>query len=264
MKFRVAVKKADGSEETRVIEAESRFEIYAQIEKEGSTVVTLEEGGGFQMPAWANMTIGTGIKTEKKITFTKNLSAMLQAGLPLSRALSVIERQAAHDAALKKIVTDLEMKIKGGTSFHEALADYPKVFPKLFVAMTKAGEEGGSLSDTLKIVARQMDRSYTLTKKVKGAMIYPSIILIAIVIIGILMLLFVVPTLAATFEQLGAALPISTQVILAASNFMVHHYIIVVVGLIVLVAGGATISARNREQPSYFSARFICPSLESW
>jgi type IV pilus assembly protein PilC len=239
MKFRVTVKKADGNEETRVVESESRFAVYAEIEKEGSTVVTLEEGGGFALPAWMNTTIGNGLKMEKKITFTKNLSAMLQAGLPLSRALSVVERQAAHDPMLKKIVADLETKIKGGTSFHEALENYPHVFPKLFIAMTKAGEEGGTLSDTLKIVAMQMDRSFTLTKKVKGAMIYPCIILFAIVVIGILMLLFVVPTLAATFEQLGAQLPLSTQIILAASGFMVNHYIIVVVGLILITGAGA-------------------------
>jgi type IV pilus assembly protein PilC len=246
MKFRVVVKKADDTEETRVIEAASRFEVYGQIEKEGATVVSLEEGTGHALPAWMNITIGSGIKTEKKITFTKNLSAMLSAGLPLSRALSVVERQAAHDPALKKIVTDLETKVKSGTSFHEALENYPHIFPKLFIAMTKAGEEGGSLSESLQIVARQMDRSYTLTKKVKGAMIYPAIILVAIAVIGILMLLFVVPTLAATFTQLGAQLPESTKIILGASNFMVHHYIIVIVGLLIILTAG-TLYFRSKQ-----------------
>jgi type IV pilus assembly protein PilC len=238
MKFRVVLKKTDGTEETRTIDAESRFDVYSQIEKEGATVVNVEEGAGITTPAWLNIQLTSGINVEKKITFTKNLSSMLTEGLPLSRALSVIERQAAHDKSLKKIVSDLETKIKGGTSLHEALANYPKVFPKLFIAMTKAGEEGGTLSDTLKIVALQMERAYTLTKKVKGAMIYPAIILVAIVIISILMLIFVVPTLAATFQQLGAKLPLSTQIILNMSNFMVHQYIIVIAGLIVLVVAG--------------------------
>jgi type IV pilus assembly protein PilC len=237
MKFRVTVKKEDGSEEKRTIEAASRFAIYAQIEKEGGSVMGIEEGSGFSMPNWANISIGSGIKTEERITFTKNLSAMLAAGLSLSRALNVIERQSTNKF-LKKVVVDLEEKVKAGTSFHEALEAHSNIFPKLFTAMTKAGEEGGTLSETLRTVAKQMEQSETLTKKVKGAMIYPSIILVAIFIIGILMLVFVVPTLAATFGSLGAKLPLATQIILNASNFMTHNFIVVVIGLLVIVSGG--------------------------
>ena len=237
MKFRVVLKKADGSEEKRVMDADSRFALYGMAEKEGMSVVAVEEGVGFTMPAWVNFSAGGKIKTEVRITFTKNLSAMLTAGLTLSRALNVIERQSANKA-LKEVVQDLETRIRSGTSFHEALELHPTVFPKLFTAMTKAGEEGGTLSETLKTVAKQMERSETLTKKVKGAMIYPSIIVAAMVVIGILMLLFVVPTLASTFSSLGAALPLPTQIILGASGFMTHHFIIVGIGLVVLVFGG--------------------------
>ena len=238
MKFRVVVKKSDGTEEKRVIEAESRFALYGLVEKDGETVVSMEEGAGATMPAWANLSFGSGIKTEARITFTKNLSAMLTAGLTLSRALNVIERQSANKA-LKAVVVDLQTRIRSGTSFHEALEVHPTVFPKLFTAMTKAGEEGGTLSETLRTVAKQMERSENLTKKIKGAMIYPSVILVAMVVIGILMLLFVVPTLATTFESLGTALPLPTQIILNTSAFMTSHFIIVLIGLIIVVGGGA-------------------------
>jgi type IV pilus assembly protein PilC len=238
MKFRVTLKKLDGTEEKQVVDAASRFAVYSQVEKEGSKVVAIEEGGGAGgSPSWMNITIGGGVKTEERITFTKNLAAMLAAGLTLSRALSVIERQSSNKV-LKQIVIDVEDKIRSGTSFHEALEMHKKIFPKLFIAMTKAGEEGGTLSDTLKTVAKQMDRSETLTKKVKGAMIYPSIIMVAVFIIGILMLVFVVPTLAATFGSLGAALPLSTQIILNMSNFMRNNVIVVIAGLVVVVVGG--------------------------
>jgi type IV pilus assembly protein PilC len=235
MKFSVVAKKTDGTQETRVIEAESRFAVYSQVEKDGESVVSLKEGVG-GMPAWMSITIG-GVNNETKITFTKNLSAMLLAGLTLSRSLSVLERQSANPV-MKKIVIDLEGKIKAGTSFHEALEEHKKVFSKLFIAMTKAGEEGGTLADTLKVVAVQMERSEALTKKIKGAMIYPCIILFAVAVIGILMLIFVVPVLAATFEQLGAALPVATQIILNLSNFVTHNLVVVIVGLIILVVGG--------------------------
>ncbi len=228
MQFTVTLKKSDGTNETRSIEAPTRFAVYEQLEKEGSQVVSLDvASSGLALPKWANIQFGSGVKTEQRITLTKNLSAMLGAGLTLSRALSVIERQTTNKY-LKKILLELEEGVKSGSSFHESLALYPKVFSKLFIAMTKAGEESGKLSDTLTIVAKQMDNSYTLTKKVKGAMIYPSIILLAIFIISILMLMFVVPTLSSTFKSLNVALPVATQIIIGLSDFVKNHSIIVV------------------------------------
>jgi len=236
MKFRVTVRTPEGTEETSILEAENRFEVYGLVEKNGGTVVSLEEAGtSLHVPAFLNIRIGTGIKTEQRITFTKNLSSMLGAGLTLSRSLSVIDRQSKNKY-LKEIIQDLQENVKAGSGFHEALARHSAVFSKLFIAMTKAGEESGKLSDTLAIVAKQMDTSYTLTKKVKGAMIYPSIILAAIFIIGILMLMYVVPTLSSTFRSLGVDLPLTTRIIVSASDFMVHHAIIVVVALAVIVA----------------------------
>lgn len=239
MKFNVTLKKADGKEETRTVEATARFAVYQQVEQEGNTVISITEAGGMGMPSWANVTFGTGIKADENIAFTKNLSAMLGAGLTLSRALSVIDRQA-QNKYLKKIVLSLEESVKAGSSFHEAMAAFPKVFSKLFVAMTKAGEESGQLSDTLKIVANQMETSNNLTKKVKGAMIYPSIIIFAIILIGILMLIYVVPTLSSTFASLGTQLPLATRVIVAASNFMVHNVVVVFISVVVVVFGGLT------------------------
>lgn len=237
MKFTVTLKKEDGAEEKRVVEATSRFDVYAQMEKEALTVVSLTEGGGgLGMPSWLNIKLTSGIKTEERITFAKNLSAMLGAGLTLSRALSVIERQAGGKG-LKEIVTTLEARVKKGDAFHEALAEHPKVFSPLFIAMTKAGEESGTLADALKVVARQMDRAFTLQKKIKGAMIYPCIILFAIVVIGILMMIYVVPTLAATFKDLNAKLPQATQTVIAISDFMSSH-VFLVFGILIGVTAG--------------------------
>lgn len=222
MKFRVVLKKEDGTEEKRAIEAPSRFAVYEIVEKDGGHVVSVEEGGGMSMPSWTSVQLSSGVKTEEKIILTKNLAAMLSAGLTLSRTLSVINRQSANKY-LKKIVSNLEEAVKKGDAFHEALGKHPKVFSKLFIAMTKAGEESGTLAEALKVVARQMDRAYNLEKKVKGAMIYPSIILMAVVVIGILMMIYVVPTLSATFASLGVELPAATKAIISTSDFMASH-----------------------------------------
>lgn len=237
MKFRAVLKKGDGSEETRVIDAPNRFSVYELAEKEGATVSSLEEGGaGVDWSKFTSFTIGTGVKMQERITFTKNLAAMLSAGLTLSRALSVINRQSTNKA-LKAIVTDLETKVKQGQSFHEGLEAHPKVFSKLFIAMTKAGEESGTLSESLTNVARQMDRSYTLQKKIQGAMIYPAVILVAIIVIGVLMMMFVVPTLSATFTSMRVELPMSTKIIIAISDFMKEHMIVTFVALFAIFGG---------------------------
>ena len=240
VKFTATIRNADGAEEKRVIEAPTRFAVYAEVEKGGGVVLALAEGaGGVTLPKWLNISLTSGVKTEERITFTKNLAAMLKAGLTLSRALSVINRQATNKA-LKRIVSDLEEEVKKGTALHEALAKHKNVFSKLFIAMTKAGEESGTLADSLQVVARQMDRSFTLEKKIKGAMIYPSIILFAIVVIGVLMMIYVVPTLSATFKELGAELPASTKTVIAISDFMASHVILV---FAILIAGIASIVA---------------------
>ena len=235
MKFRVKVKNESGAVEARVIDAASRFAVYELVEKEGGSVVALAEGGGVALPAWANITIGSGVKMEERITFTKNLAAMLGAGLTLARALAVIERQSKNKT-LKKIVIALEDAVKSGSAFHEALAQYPNVFSKLFISMTKAGEESGAVSSSLVIVAKQMESSAMLTKKVKGAMIYPSIIVAAIFVIAILMLMFVVPTLSSTFESFHTKLPLATRIIVSMSDglrknpFLSGTIILVIVG----------------------------------
>lgn len=233
MKFRVTLKTEEGKQEVRVMEAANRFSVYAEAEKQGLLVISIEEGGGgISLPSWANVQLTSGVKTEERIAFTKNLAAMLTAGLTLSRALSVIERQT-NNKGLKNIVVDLQEEVKKGTAFHEALARHPKVFSTLFISMTKAGEESGTLAESLRVVAKQMERSFTLTRKIRGAMIYPAIIIFAIIVIGILMMVYVVPTLSTTFKELGVPLPQATQTIINVSDFMANNVILVFTILIV-------------------------------
>jgi type IV pilus assembly protein PilC len=239
MKFRIQIRKDGSQDETRTIEADSRFAVYNQIKNEGGSVISIEEQNGLSLGMLSrfNISIGTGIKRIEIIRTAKNLSAMLGAGLSISRALSIIERQSSNKN-LRKISTGLSDAVKKGSSFHEALATYPKVFPEIFVAMVRAGEESGSLTGSLSVVALQMERSEELVRKVRGAMIYPAIVITAVIIVGILMLMYVVPTLTSTFESLGVQVPLATRIIVALSNFMVAHSLIVLLMIVGLIVGG--------------------------
>lgn len=240
MKFRATIRKGGdaASEEVRTIEAASRFAVYQDVQKEGGVVVKIEEARArFALPAWMSITIGSPVKRSVVIRFAKNLSAMLAAGLSLSRALSIIERQSSNKR-MKAVVTSLVETIHGGGSFHDALAKHPRVFSGLFIAMVRAGEESGTLGESLAMVSLQMERTEELTRKVKGAMIYPSIVIAAIIIVAILMLIYVVPTLTETFEALGVELPVATKAIIAVSNFMTANVLLVFGALAALVGGG--------------------------
>ena len=237
MKFRATIRTKAGAQEERVLEAPSRFGAYDEVQKEGGTVVRIEDvRGGFSRPAWLDITFGRPVKRSVVTRLAKNLAAMLGAGLSLARALAIIERQAGNKR-LRAVAVGLEETIRSGGSFHEALAKYPKVFSGLFVAMARAGEESGMLADSLSLSALQMERTEELIRKVKGAMIYPAIVITAILIVAILMLIYVVPTLTATFTSLGVQVPLSTRVIIAISNFLQANVLFVFPGFAGIVVG---------------------------
>ena len=159
---------------------------------------------------------------------------MLRAGLSLSRALSVLQKQTKN-SFFNKILVSISGDINTGSSLSEGLSKFPNVFSKLFVSMTKAGEESGNLAGALSDVGTNLEKAHYLTKKIRGALIYPAVIFSAMIVIGVLMFAFVVPTLANTFKELGVVLPFSTRVLVFLGNFFSNNLILTFVVLI----GGA-------------------------
>ena len=159
---------------------------------------------------------------------------MLNAGLSLSRALSIIERQTKNKG-LKKITASLSESVSQGKTLSEAMKDHPQVFSKLLVSMVGAGEESGSLAESLTIVSVQMNNMYKLQKKVKGAMLYPAVIIVVMFIIGILMLIYVIPGLTKTFKEVNVELPMSTKAVIFISDFLGNNAITAFMGTVLAV-----------------------------
>ena len=250
MKFHYKATK-NGEEYENTVDMSDRFAVYKHIRKEGGTVISVgkeKEGLSGGMNFVSNI-FGV-VKVSDKIMFTKNLSVMIKAGLSLTRALSILERQSKNKK-LKEVIKKLGTSLKGGSSFHDALAKFPKVFPQLFVSMVKAGEESGGLAQSLGIVGKQMERTHNLNKKIKGALIYPIIIVIAMVIIGVVMLIYVVPTLSQTFNELGIELPKSTQFIIALSDFLKNNTVTALI-LAILVSIVSTLGFRSKKGKRIF------------
>ncbi|MFM2381660.1 MAG: hypothetical protein RLZZ76_427 [Candidatus Parcubacteria bacterium] len=233
-KFTYTGKTATGESVTKTVEAADRFAVYALARAEGNTVVTVTEGKGISFKKFLNIEkinyYLSRVKADELVMVTRNLGSMLVAGLPLTRALSVIERQSTNPR-LKGILTEVQARINKGEQFNDALSQFPTTFDDLYIAMVKAGEESGSLADALQILSIQMERASSLRKKIKGAMMYPAIVLIIMCIIGILMMMYVMPSITGTFKSLGSDLPATTKALIAASDFMNENTIVTLGGL---------------------------------
>ena len=238
MIFSYKAKNKEGQMFEGLLEATDKFALYHDLKSKGNTPISIspqKENASMKIFDAINGFM-SGMGVQDQIFFAKNLSSMIDAGLSLSRAISVLKKQTKNKKHLE-IFTGLENEINGGGSFSSGLSKFPKVFSNLFVSMVKAGEESGNLSGALKEVAANLEKSHSLTKKIKGALMYPGVILSAMIVIGILMFAFVVPTLAKSFRDIGAKLPATTKVILGLGDFFSNNLFLVFGILIVLVVG---------------------------
>jgi len=250
-----ALRKEDNTSYENTVEAKDRFEIYNIVRKEGGQVVSVAEVKKMNVLTGDIGQYITRVGEADKIRLTRNLSAMLVAGLSLVRALNVIERQSKNPK-LKSVLKQMQQSIQQGGDLNSAMARHPKVFNSLMVAMVKAGEESGSLAESLRIISDQTERSHELKKKIRGAMIYPSVILTVLLGIGVLMMMYIVPTIAATFEELGSELPTSTQIILKISYVLTHYTIPALLSFIAFVAILVT-AAKTAGGKRFFETTFL-------
>jgi len=237
-KFKYQVRELSGEYTSGEMGAKDRFAVASELRANGKSVVSVEEVAvGFVINIDSINEMLSRVKVRELITFSHNLSAMMTAGLSLSRGLSIQERQTKNPA-LKKTLKTLIAEISKGSTLSAGMEKSPKVFSPIFISMVRAGEESGSLSDALLTLGDQLEKSYLLKKKIKGAMIYPSVVIATLIIIGVLMFIYVVPTLAATFKELNTELPTSTKVIMWISEFLSNHLI---VGLAIVATIGTAI-----------------------
>jgi type IV pilus assembly protein PilC len=214
-------------------EAADKIALYKDVRKEGGTIISAEEKSERRY-FWSRLS--RGVKLEQKISFAKNLAVMLDAGISVNRALSIMSKQA-KSKKLADIFISLSDSINKGKTLSDSMRDHKDVFSDLFVMMTKSGEESGKLSESLRVIAAQLERANTLTKKIKGAMIYPIIVVCVMVILGVLLLVYMVPTLTETFKGLGIKLPLPTRIVIAMSDFLRSSFLLLAIFVAGLGAG---------------------------
>ncbi|MEK7219511.1 MAG: type II secretion system F family protein, partial [Patescibacteria group bacterium] len=219
------------------LEAVDRFSVARDLRSRGHVPLSIREQGNSFLNKFSRLSsLFSQVSVAEQIILTKNLSGMLQAGLPISRALSVLQKQTKNPK-LDAVLVSLTNDITSGGTLSEGLAKFPDIFSTLFVSMAKTGEESGNLSGALSEIGISLEKSHALTKKIKGALIYPGIIFSAMIVLGVLMFAFVVPTLAGTFKELGVVLPLSTRVLVFLGNFFSNNLLLTFLFLILIFAG---------------------------
>lgn len=167
----------------------------------------------------------------QKILFVHNLSIMVKAGLSIVDGLRILAEQV-ENKKLKKVIGEIKGQVEKGQQLSEALSGFPQIFPSIYVSMIGAGESAGKMEQALTQVSDQMKKSYELTSHIKGALIYPAVVLIAMVGVGIGVVVFILPKMLGMFSEMDVELPLPTKILIAVVNAFQNYGIFMLIGFI--------------------------------
>jgi type IV pilus assembly protein PilC len=215
-------KDKEGSSVTGAVEASSDTVAVDMLKDKDLIVLSLSERRKrtlFQ----ASLGFLNRVPRKEVVIFSRQLAVMISATVPIVKALNILTKQT-ENVTFKIIVSEIADEVDGGARLSDTLGRYPQVFDDFFVYMIKSGETTGKLDETLNYLADQKEKDYDLTSKIKGAMIYPLFILGALVVVGIVMMIFVIPQLTAVLEESGAELPWATKTLMGTSEFLQNYW----------------------------------------
>jgi len=234
------------------IEAKDQASAQQLLKRQGITTATIKpkpkdilENVAFLQPK---------VKNKDLILFTRQFSTMIDAGLPLMQGLEILANQC-ENPTFKKILSQIKNDVEGGSTFSDSLQKHPKVYDKLYCNLVAAGELGGILDTILQRLAAYIEKNAKLVAKVKGAMVYPSVIAVIAVVVVLVMLIFVIPVFAEMFTSFGGELPGLTQAVMDMSSSLRQHWW--KMGLVGLVLGVAFSKFKKTERGEYMWDRLL-------
>ncbi len=213
----------------------SRDEVIAFIRKNRMILVSVREAPkqlSFKMP-------GGGVKTRDVVIFTRQFATMINAGLPLVQSLSILAQQT-ENKVLKDVTRAVVYDVEAGNTLADALAKHPKAFTGLYVNMVAAGEAGGILDTILLRLATFLEKNDALVRKVKGALVYPAVIITVAIVAVAVLLIFVIPTFSSMFASVNMELPLPTRVVIRASDILTRFWWAIILGAVALTLGFRT------------------------
>lgn len=234
-KFLYVAKNYDGEIRTGELVAKDEQGVAQQLKADGFLVTSVKEieddDGKVRVDFMDRF---TKISLKDKMMFTRNLSVMISSGLTISKSIRNLADQTKNKR-FSQILLSIHEDIKSGKNLSDGMAKYPSVFNELFINMVRIGETGGNLDETLSIIAVQLEKEHALLSKVRGALMYPAVIMVAMTGVAILMLTYVLPQMTGVFKDMDVELPKSTQLIIKASDIFKEHSVLVIILMIASV-----------------------------
>lgn len=232
MRFKYSATTPKGKVESGVIDARNADAAAEQIRSAGLLVVSLQRDSAQSLFS----ALGVGwVTNETKVAFAKHMSLMIRAGLPIDEAINVLADQAV--GPFRRALAGILKSVQSGRLLSDGFAAYPRIFSELFVSTVRAGESSGTLETSLEDLAVQMTKDFELQRKIRGAMIYPILVLVAAGGIGMGLSIFVLPRIIGLFDSITVKLPISTRILIAFSKFMAAHGIPATIAFVAGVFG---------------------------
>ena len=236
MKYNYQARTKKGEVQTGIIEASSREAATTLLRKHGMYVTILEEVAASPLYA-KKIKIFERVSRSDIVLFSRQLSIMFKSKVPLVEALGVLSVQT-RNSELKEKILELSEEVEGGTSFSGAISRHPQIFSSFYVAMVKAGEVSGTLSESLEYLAEHLEREYHLIAKMRGALMYPFLIIFVVFLVLALMIFFVIPNLSEVLIGTGQELPAVTKAVIGLAAFLRNWGWVIVLGIIVLILAG--------------------------
>jgi type IV pilus assembly protein PilC len=222
--FKYAAKDRAGRPITGVLEALDERAAVAALRQQQLIVISVLPDKKKSRPSWAAKSSGK-VKLSELVLFARQLATMIDSGIPLVQALEILTEQIEHKG-FKAVLGDIKKDVTSGMSFNEALAKHPQAFSALFVNMVKAGESSGALDDIMERLATYLEKSDSLARKVRSAMIYPVVVSVMAILITLVLMIKVVPVFKSMFADFGGTLPLPTQILINISDFLIHYFLL--------------------------------------
>ena len=227
--FEYRARDKNGEIREGIIEAGSQEGAVDTLHQASLIVVSIQEKA---LPLFARLHIGNRVKQKDMVIFSRQLSTLFEAQIPVVQALKTLVAET-RKKTLQHVIAQILDDITGGLSLSQAMGKYPLVFSSFYVNLVRSGEESGKLQDVFTYLADYMERSYYITSKVRNAMVYPAVVLSTFLVVLVLMMVIVIPRLATIFSETGQELPFYTQAILNMSYFLRSWGILVLIAAIV-------------------------------
>ncbi len=251
-----AIESKTSKEKVGTVEAEGKETAIALLQKRGFVIISLIEAGKAK-PFW-KMQIGERVKNKDRVVFLRQLSIMVNAGLPLVEALKSLARESGN-ATFKQVLESVSRDVEGGLSFSESLKKHTDVFPEIYVNMVKVGEQSGEIDRALNDLADQQEKDYELVARIRSALAYPIFILASLIVVGAVMVAFVMPQLSGLFSEAGANLPFFTKLLIDFSVFIKNFWWLIVLLVLIFGMGGYYYTKTPTGRNSWDSLKIRAP-----